>query len=93
VAAQTQHWDPVLAWACDTHGARFALSEGLIFVAQPEKAMTAVRAAIPSEAWRLGAVHLITTLTGSALIALAVAARELDVDEAWPQRTSTKTGT
>jgi len=83
VAAQTQRWDPVLAWARDTHGARFVLSEGVIFVTQPQNAMTVVRAVIPSEAWRLGAVHLITTLTGSALIALAVAARKLDVDEAW----------
>ena len=28
-------------------------------------------------------MHLITTLTGSALIALAVAAREIDVEAAW----------
>ena len=83
VAAQGQHWDPVLAWARETHGARFVLSEGVIFVAQPESAIAAIRAAIPSDPWPLGAVHLITTLTGSALIALAVAARELGIDEAW----------
>src|ERR1700752_1320490 len=83
VAAQAQHWDPVLAWARDTQGARFVLSEGVMFVAQPEGAVAAVRAAIPSDPWRLGAVHLITTLTGSALIALAVAARGLGIDEAW----------
>jgi chaperone required for assembly of F1-ATPase len=83
VAAQAQHWNPVLAWAHDAHGARFVLSEGVMFVAQPESAVAAVRAAIPSDPWRLGAVHLITTLTGSALIALAVSAGELGVDEAW----------
>jgi chaperone required for assembly of F1-ATPase len=83
VASQAQHWDPVLAWARDTHGARFMLSEGVMFVAQPEAAVAAVRAAIPSDPWRLGAVHLITTLTGSALIALAVAGGELSVDDAW----------
>jgi len=83
VAAQAQHWDPVLAWAREKHGARFVLGEGVMFVAQPESAVAAIRAAIPSDPWRLGAVHLITTLTGSALIALAVAARELGVDEAW----------
>jgi chaperone required for assembly of F1-ATPase len=83
VAAQAQHWDPLLAWARETHGARFILSEGVMFVAQPEAALDAIRAAIPSDPWRLGAVHLITTLTGSALIALAVAAREIDVEAAW----------
>ena len=83
VAAQAQHWDPVLAWAREAHGARFVLGEGVMFVAQPEAAIAAVRAAIPLEPWRLGAVHLITTLTGSALIALAVAQGRLGVDEAW----------
>jgi len=83
VAAQEQYWDPVLAWARETHGARFVLSEGVMFVAQPEGAVAAVRAAIPTDPWRLGAVHLITTLTGSALIALAVATRKLGIDEAW----------
>jgi chaperone required for assembly of F1-ATPase len=83
VAAQAQLWDPVLAWARDTHGARFVLSEGVMFVAQPEGAVAAVCAAIPADPWRLGAVHLITTLTGSALIALAVAARQLGINQAW----------
>src|ERR1044072_7499345 len=27
VAAQAQHWNPVLAWARETHGPRFVLSE------------------------------------------------------------------
>ena len=36
IAAQAQHWDPVLAWTRDAHGARFVLSEGVMFVAQPE---------------------------------------------------------
>jgi chaperone required for assembly of F1-ATPase len=83
VAAQAQHWDPVLAWTRDAHGARFVLSEGVMFVAQPQSALAAVRAAIPSDPWRLGGVHLITTLTGSAMIALAVAAQELSIDDAW----------
>lgn len=83
VAAQAHHWDPVLAWTREAHGARFVLSEGVTFVAQPEGAVAAVRAAIPRDPWRLGAVHVVTTLTGSALLALAVAARRLDVDQAW----------
>ncbi len=83
VARQAQHWEPVLAWAREAHGARFVLSEGVMFVAQPENAVAAARSAIPSDPWRLGAVSAITTLTGSALIALAVAAKQLGVDEAW----------
>ena len=39
--------------------------------------------AIPRDPWRLGALHSITTLTGSALIALALAGGALSVDAAW----------
>lgn len=82
VQAQVRHWDPILEWA-RTLGARFVLAEGVMFVAQPEHAIAAVRAAIPSDPWRLGAVNVITTLTGSALIALAVLHGRLSVDDAW----------
>jgi chaperone required for assembly of F1-ATPase len=83
VAMQAQHWDPVIAWTRDALGARFVLSEGVTFVAQPDSAIVAARAAIPADPWRLAATHVITTLTGSALIALAVAAGELSLDAAW----------
>jgi chaperone required for assembly of F1-ATPase len=52
-------------------------------VTQPDHALMAARAAIPHDPWRLGAVHAITTLTGSALLALALAHGRLTADEAW----------
>lgn len=83
VARQAQAWDPVLAWAREAFGARFMLAEGVMFVCQPEEALAAVRQAIPGDPWRLGALVSITTLTGSALLALAVLQGRLDVDQAW----------
>lgn len=83
VARQERAWDPVIAWACDELGARFTLAAGIVFVTQSENAIAAARAAIPADIWRLGAVHAITTLTGSALIALAVHKGALDLDAAW----------
>jgi chaperone required for assembly of F1-ATPase len=83
VRAQGRSWDPILMWARESLGARLVLTEGVVFVQQPEHAVVAARKAIPSDPWRLGAVNVITTLTGSALLALAVAARRLDVGEAW----------
>ena len=41
------------------------------------------RARISREAWRLGALNVVTTLTGSALLALALAAGRVTTDEAW----------
>jgi chaperone required for assembly of F1-ATPase len=83
VERQAQHWDPILDWARQALGADFELGEGVVYVAQPQAALAAARAAIPLEPWRLGAVHSMTTLTGSALIALAMARGALSADAAW----------
>ena len=80
---QEEHWDPILAWVHEALGADFVLGEGVIHVAQPEAALAAARAAIPADSWRLGAVHAVTTLTGSALIALAMSRGRLSADAAW----------
>jgi chaperone required for assembly of F1-ATPase len=82
-ARQAVHWDPVVAWARDSLGAPFAVRQGVMHAAQPDSAIAAARAQIPRHPWRLGAVHAITTLTGSALIALAVAAGAIGRDAAW----------
>jgi chaperone required for assembly of F1-ATPase len=83
VARQAQVWDPLLAWARDELGARFVQVEGVLFTAQPEHAIAAARAHVPSEIWQLGAVSTVTTLTGSALLALALAHDALGADAAW----------
>jgi chaperone required for assembly of F1-ATPase len=83
VERQVRHWDPILAWARQALGADFKLGQGVVYVAQPEAALTAARAAIPGDPWRLGAAHTVTTLTGSALIALAMAGGALAADAAW----------
>jgi chaperone required for assembly of F1-ATPase len=83
VERQTQAWDPVLAWANEALGARLKPVQGIVHVAQPAEAVVAARAKIPADPWRLGAVSMITTLTGSALLALALAHGELEADAAW----------
>jgi chaperone required for assembly of F1-ATPase len=80
---QARLWDPILAWAREALGAEFMLGEGVIHIAQPKPALAAARAAIPGRPWRLGAVHAATTLTGSALLALALAHVRLTADEVW----------
>jgi chaperone required for assembly of F1-ATPase len=80
---QRQHWDPVLNWAAETFGAHFRSAEGVAHIAQPEGALLAAHAAIPDDPWRVGAVHAATTLTGSALIALALDRGRLSAEAAW----------
>jgi chaperone required for assembly of F1-ATPase len=83
VERQACLWDPILAWAREALGAHFRTGEGVVHVEQDEAALVAARAAIPGDPWRLGAVHAATTLTGSALIALALARGRLSAEEAW----------
>jgi chaperone required for assembly of F1-ATPase len=83
VERQARLWDPIVAWAREALGAQFSLREGVVHVVQPEAALAAARAAVPDDPWRLGAVHAVTTLTGSALIALALLRARLTAEEAW----------
>ncbi len=83
IERQVRVWDPVVNWAANDLGARFIMVEGVVFAAQPPEAVAAARRAIPKDQWRLGATHSIMTLTGSALLALALAHDAVSVDDAW----------
>ena len=90
VAIQRRTWDPILDWARDTFAAAFNTGEGVMFVAQPATLEAGVAAALdaavgtgPRAPFRLGALHVITALTGSTLLALAIAYDRLRADEAW----------
>jgi chaperone required for assembly of F1-ATPase len=45
--------------------------------------VAAARAALPTDPWSIAALHVITTLTGSALLALALLRGVLDQDQVW----------
>ena len=74
VERQSRHWDPVLAWARETHGWRFVLAAGVIHCDQPRETLDAVRDYLHGldDVMRLSAVHVVTTLTGSVLLAIAL---------------------
>src|SRR5262249_11785144 len=83
VARETAHWDGVLFWAADTLGAHFILGQGNWPLGQPDAAIAAARAALPTHPWSLAAMHVVTTLTGSALLALALLHRARNADQVW----------
>lgn len=89
VAIQAGIWDPILAASEARLAARFALGRGIIFVEQSAEAKAAVLAAVDAvrEAdfghFRLAALHVMTALTGSVLLALALGAGEVDLAQAW----------
>jgi chaperone required for assembly of F1-ATPase len=83
VAREAEHWDGVLFWAADTLGAHFILAQGIMHVSQPEQAIAAARDALPHDPWLVAALHVVTTLTGSALLALALYEGARDADQVW----------
>jgi chaperone required for assembly of F1-ATPase len=83
VAREAAHWDPILFWAADALGAHFILAQGIVPIRQPESAIAAARAALPDDPWSIAALHVITTLTGSALLALALLRGVADADQVW----------
>ena len=89
VAEQNAAWNPVLDFARERFSARFVCSEGVMFVAQPDESLNSIFRAVEAlgegrnGAFRLAALHVMTTLTGSALIALALAHGGLDFEAAW----------
>lgn len=83
IARQAQHWDPVLRWAADDLNAHFILTEGVMHVAQPDEAIAAAREKLPKDVWPLAAMHVATTITGSALLALALKEGLLDSRQVW----------
>lgn len=84
VRLQNETWNPVLAWAEAALGARFRLAEGVMPVEQDREALDRVSAAVaPFNALMLTSLHVMTTLTGSALLALARASGKLTAEEVW----------
>jgi chaperone required for assembly of F1-ATPase len=83
VAREAAHWDPIVFWAAETLGAHFMLAEGIVHVRQPETAIASARAAFPGDPWSIAALHVVTTLTGSALLALALTHGVRDPEQIW----------
>lgn len=84
VAEQDAAWNPVLAWARERLGANFVIAHGIMPVAQPDGALERIGERLHGEdCWALTALHQMTTLSGSALLALACREGWLEVEDAW----------
>ncbi len=97
VARQAAEWEPLLEWAA-AHGIRLKVTTGIVHVAQDAAALAAYGRALERlDHFRLAALHNAVTLTGSAVIGLALVERRLDaaaafaaahLDEAWQMEIS-----
>jgi chaperone required for assembly of F1-ATPase len=84
VILQNAHWSPLVDYARAALGARLALAEGIMHVGQDRETVAAIDTALENyDALALAAIHTVTTLTGSAVVALAVAGGTLTPEAAW----------
>jgi chaperone required for assembly of F1-ATPase len=82
---QALAWDPYIGWAKTVLGARFFLTQGVMPVEQPASSLDAIGEVLEkyAEPFKAACLHSMTTLTGSALVALAVANRQVTAEEGW----------
>ncbi|MGE4221501.1 MAG: ATP12 family chaperone protein, partial [Alphaproteobacteria bacterium] len=81
---QHAHWQPLLDWAAGDMGAALQATEGVIAIPQADESLAAIRRAVASaDDFRLAALHVFTTVSGSAVVALALLRGRIDAAEAW----------
>lgn len=83
-ARQSAHWDPVLSWCSAALDAEFVTTSEITHIKQPDEALSRLSEHLArNHAFALAAVHNITTLTGSGLLATALANGAIAPDVAW----------
>jgi len=76
---QRESWDPVLDWARHRYGVTFAVVEGFTHVDQPPESLAVFRTALEAfDAFSLSALHVVASVAGSVVLALALADGELN---------------
>ena len=84
VKRQQEMWQPLLDWADERYGARLVVVEGLAFVEQPADAVARLHDAVATHSdLALSALFNLTHISGSLVVALAVAERHLSAADAF----------
>lgn len=84
VERQHETWQPLLDWADERYGARLVLVEGLAFVEQPADAVGRLHEAVAAHSdLGLSALYNLTHISGSLIVALAVADGHLSAADAF----------
>lgn len=87
-ARQDATWDPPLAWARARYDVAFEIVTGVMPRPQPAATVERLGTALAArDAFELAALNRIVTITGSLVLALALAERAIDADAAWTAAT------
>lgn len=84
VARQADIWDPILDTARARYDIGFAITQGIVHTPQPEATVARLTAALQAfDPFGLAAMQPLVTISGSLVIALAVAKGSLDAESAF----------
>ncbi|WP_176085776.1 ATP12 family protein [Martelella sp. HB161492] len=85
VQRQQDRWDPLLGWMARDFSATFKVTKSVMFVQQPAESIDIFKRELQrhEDPFALAALHVMTTLTGSAILALAVAREQISLEQAW----------
>lgn len=84
IQKQAAVWDTILQWCEVEFGARLNCAHGVMPIEQDREALDRIATEVaPFDTLALTSLHVMTTLTGSALLALAHAKGSLSAEEAW----------
>lgn len=84
VSRQSETWDPLLAWLARRYDVALVTTTALAHAPQPPAALARIATAYAAfDAFRLAALAQAVTVTGSAVIGLAVADGALDAEAAF----------
>jgi chaperone required for assembly of F1-ATPase len=84
VARQAALWDPILAWARDRYAIAFEVTASITHKAQPPETIARLAAAVAArDPFELAGLSPLVTVSGSLVIALALAEGALALAPAW----------
>ena len=84
VARQTERWDPLLAWARDRYDIVFEVTAGIVHRPQPPETVARLAAAVGTRGpFELAGLSPLVTVSGSLVVALALAEGAIGLDAAW----------
>ena len=84
VARQAEHWDPLLDWARGRYDIAFTVTTGITHRPQPPETVERLAAAVHARhPFELAGLSPLVTVSGSLVIALALAEGAVGLDQAW----------
>ncbi len=83
-ALQGETWDPPLDWAREQYDIEFNVTAGIVHVAQPAETVRRLAAEVAKrDAFHLAGLSPLVTLSGSLVVALALAEGAMTEHDAW----------